>query len=77
MTKNDILARAMQAIGPRDGDTLTIENAWETVTIVHVVEDGEDGYELDGEPGHYETIGLALVAAFEHLATFERGRCDG
>lgn len=67
-----ITTRAKEAIGRREGDTLTIANAFETVTIVRV----ERGFVIDGERGLYLEMGPALVAAFEHLAEYERGRCD-
>lgn len=70
------IARALaEAMGDRDGDYLTIENQWGSVTIAkdgggfHVSPDcGADGWTASAE--------IAFAEAMGKLHELEQGRCD-
>lgn len=68
---------AVNAIGMRDGDTLTVENQWARITIMR--DDADNQYVLSGDtdsarPRWYYHAADALAAALVRLAEFERGR---
>ena len=66
------------AMGYREGDSLTISNQWASVTIVRAfITDGPNVYVLSGDmAGAYDALQDAISAAYLLLADYQKGRAD-
>ena len=67
-------------MGRRDGDTLTLSNAWASITITRKCAFSEESitYTMTGDIDMQRvwTLKEALRLAWTALANFEHGRCD-
>lgn len=83
------LTLGQRAIGPRDGDTLTLSNQWARVTITFQAGESGPGYfdptqyvvtgdllEHREQTKAFRTAGAAISYAMQSLAAYQDGRGD-
>lgn len=83
------LTLGQRAIGPRDGDTLTLSNQWAKVTITFQADESGPGYsapaqyvvhgdllEHRAQTKTFRTAGAAISYAMQSLAAYQDGRAD-
>lgn len=63
------------AMGPKDGDYLRLENRW---AIIYITRQGSRGYELSGNIAteYFSSLSEAITRAVDELGAFQLGRAS-